>query len=90
MCKAQAEYSSGADNTHRRLKSRQRAPAHQLGALDLTIYEVANVVGVVKGQGDLATRICRAILKRSGGRVARVDAGLGYRSAIVRVTFPRP
>jgi predicted nucleic acid-binding protein len=49
---------------------------YPLGALDLTIYEVANVVGVVKGRGDLAARICRAILKRSGRTLTRIDAAL--------------
>ena len=47
-----------------------------LGALDLTLYEIANVVGVVKGQSEIATRICRTLLKRSAGRLARVDEAL--------------
>jgi predicted nucleic acid-binding protein len=47
-----------------------------LGALDLTLYEIANVVGVVKGQGEIATRICRTLLKRSEGKLARVDEAL--------------
>jgi predicted nucleic acid-binding protein len=64
------------DRFHSAARALALAPAHPLGALDLTIYEVANVVGVVKGHGDLAARICRAILKRSDGRVARVDAAL--------------
>ena len=47
-----------------------------LGALDLTLYEIANVVGVLKGQGEIATRICRTLLKRSEGKLARVDEAL--------------
>jgi predicted nucleic acid-binding protein len=47
-----------------------------LGALDLTLYEIANVVGVVKGQDEIATRICRTLLKRSEGKLARVDEAL--------------
>ncbi len=64
------------DRFHSDARMLALAPAHPLGALDLTIYEVANVVGVIKGQGDLAARICRAILERSDGRVVRVDATL--------------
>jgi len=47
-----------------------------LGALDLTLYEIANVVGIVKGQREIATRICRTLLKRSEGKLARVDEAL--------------
>ncbi len=64
------------DRFHSAARALALTPKHPLGALDLTIYEVANVVGVLKGKGDLAVRICRAILKRSDGRVARVDAAL--------------
>jgi predicted nucleic acid-binding protein len=51
-----------------------------LGALDLTLYEIANVVGAVKGQHELAGRLCRAILKRSEGHCARIDASLVERA----------
>ncbi len=68
------------DDFHSAARALALTPAHPLGALDLTIYEVANVVGVVKGRGDLAARICRAILKRSDGRVVRVDAALAERA----------
>jgi predicted nucleic acid-binding protein len=64
------------DRFHSAARTLALTPAQPLGTLDLTIYEVANVVGVVKGQGDLAARICRAIIKRSDGRVARIDAVL--------------
>lgn len=47
-----------------------------LGALDLTLYEVANVLGTVKGRRDLAGRVCRAILKRSEGHSVRIDLAL--------------
>lgn len=50
--------------------------ARPLGALDLTLYEIANVVGVVKGQRELAARICRTLLKRSEGALTRVDRAL--------------
>ena len=52
------------------------SPEHSLGALDLTLYEVSNVVGVVKGQPELAGRICRAIVRRSESSLVRVSTAL--------------
>jgi predicted nucleic acid-binding protein len=49
---------------------------HDLAALDLTLYEVANVVGVVKGQPKTALDICRAICKRSANNLVRVSPAL--------------
>jgi predicted nucleic acid-binding protein len=49
---------------------------HSLGALDLTLYEVSNVVGVVKDRRELAGRICRAIVKRSESNFVRVSPTL--------------
>ncbi len=49
---------------------------HPLAALDLTLYEVANVVGARKRQHDLARRVCRSILERCGERLVRADAEL--------------
>jgi predicted nucleic acid-binding protein len=43
-------------------------------ALDLTLYEVANVLGARKLRHDLAKRVCRAILARCGEHIARIDA----------------
>jgi predicted nucleic acid-binding protein len=51
-------------------------PARPLGALDLTLYEIANVVGVVKSRREIATRISQTLLKRSEGALARVDEAL--------------
>ncbi len=50
--------------------------AHSLGALDLTLYEVSNVVGSVKGQRELAGRICHAIFRRSEGSLVRISPAL--------------
>jgi predicted nucleic acid-binding protein len=47
-----------------------------LAALDLTLYEVANVVGVMKGRDELGVRLCNAIVERTGERLIRVDAKL--------------
>jgi predicted nucleic acid-binding protein len=50
--------------------------AHALGALDLALYEVSNVVGAVKGQGQLADRMCRLIVKRSRHNLVRISPAL--------------
>lgn len=45
-------------------------------AIDLTYYEVANVVGRRWGHPDLARELCRTIDLRCGGRVVPVDLNL--------------
>ncbi len=45
-------------------------------AIDLTYYEVGNVVGARWGHPDLARELCRTIDLRCGGRVVAVDAEL--------------
>lgn len=47
-----------------------------LAALDLTLYEVANVVAKRYGDPDEAQRITRAILRTCGGNVLRMDPDL--------------
>lgn len=47
-----------------------------LGALDLTLYEIANVVGAIKSRREVATRIAQTLLKRSEGALVRVDEAL--------------
>jgi predicted nucleic acid-binding protein len=49
---------------------------HVLGALDLAFYEVSNVVGAVKGQRQLADRMCRLIVKRSRHNLVRISPAL--------------
>jgi predicted nucleic acid-binding protein len=46
-------------------------------ALDLTLYEVVNVVARQYRQPDQAQRIARAILRTCGEELARVDHALG-------------
>jgi predicted nucleic acid-binding protein len=53
-----------------------RAQAHALGALDLTLYEVANAVGVKQGDTDEASRVIRLLLRCCRDRVFAVDAEL--------------
>ena len=48
----------------------------QVAALDLTLYEVANVVGSRKQRGDDATDLCRLIVARCAGQMIAIDAEL--------------
>lgn len=45
-------------------------------ALDLTLYETANVVGTRWRQPDAASELCRTILARCGDAMIRVDRSL--------------
>lgn len=53
---------------------REQAPG--LSALDLTLYEVANALGVKQGDRKQATRINRLLLKSCRNRVLPVEAEL--------------
>ncbi|HVQ60115.1 MAG TPA: type II toxin-antitoxin system VapC family toxin [Solirubrobacterales bacterium] len=47
-----------------------------VSALDLTVYEVANVVGTRWRQLDAAGQLIRTIASRCGDRLVRVDSAL--------------
>lgn len=64
------------DRYHAAARALVLDPGRPLGALDLTLYEIANVVGAVKSQRRIATRITQTLLKRSEGALVRVDAAL--------------
>jgi predicted nucleic acid-binding protein len=64
------------DRYHTAARALVLDPARPLGALDLTLYEIANVVGVLKGRHEIATRISQTLLERSEGALARVDEAL--------------
>jgi predicted nucleic acid-binding protein len=64
------------DSFHAPSRALVLSPEHSLGALDLTLYEVSNVVGVVKDQRELAGRICHAIVKRSERNLVRISPTL--------------
>jgi len=51
-------------------------PSRPAAALDLTLYEVANVVGTRWGSPELARDLCRTLTARCAGRVVAVDAAL--------------
>lgn len=64
------------DRYHAAARALVLDPAKPLGALDLTLYEIANVVGAIKGRREIATRIAQTLLKRSEGVLVRVDEAL--------------
>lgn len=51
-------------------------PARPVAALDLTYYEVANVVGARWRAPKVARELTRTISARCGGQVATIDSGL--------------
>lgn len=53
---------------------REQAPS--LNALDLTLYEVANAIGVKQGDAKEASRVNRLLLRCCGDRVLSVKAEL--------------
>jgi predicted nucleic acid-binding protein len=53
----------------------QQAP-RPLGAIDLTLYEVANVVGVLDRNPDSAKTLAAVITRRCRGRLVSLDADL--------------
>jgi predicted nucleic acid-binding protein len=48
-------------------------PARPVAALDLTLYEVANVLGVVQGHPGEAADLCRLVAGRSGTDLVAID-----------------
>jgi predicted nucleic acid-binding protein len=53
---------------------REQGPS--LSALDLTLYEVANAIGVKQGDANVASRVNRLLLKCCRDRVFAVDVEL--------------
>jgi predicted nucleic acid-binding protein len=47
-----------------------------MGALDLTLYEVANIVGARWRDEKEALRLCRSVERRCAHRMVRIDVGL--------------
>ena len=47
-----------------------------VSSLDLTLYEVANVVGARWGRPEAARELCRSIVARCGDHLVNVDAAL--------------
>lgn len=53
-----------------------RKPPAPLAALDLTLYEVANVVGVRDRRPDTARTLTQIVRRRCGDRIVTLDADL--------------
>ena len=53
-----------------------RRPPRPLAALDLTLYEVANVVGVREGDRAGARVVANVVRRRCRDRIVTLDAGL--------------
>jgi predicted nucleic acid-binding protein len=53
-----------------------RRPPRPLAALDLTLYEVANVVGVREGDRAGARTVASVVRRRCRDRIVAFDAGL--------------
>lgn len=51
-------------------------PVYPVAALDLTLYEVVNALGVRRGVRDGAIDLCRLVIARSGPQLLGVDAQL--------------
>jgi predicted nucleic acid-binding protein len=64
------------DRYYSAARSLVRDQALPLAALDLTLYEIANVVGARKGKIDDARYITQVALICCQDRLVRVDAGL--------------
>lgn len=57
------------------------------GALDLTLYEVANAVGSKRRRPREAAVICRRLEERCAGAIVRVDAQLVATTAEIAVEY---
>jgi predicted nucleic acid-binding protein len=53
-----------------------RNPAGPLAALDLTMYEIANVVGVREGESESAQTLIKVLRRRCEQRIVGVDLDL--------------
>jgi predicted nucleic acid-binding protein len=58
-----------------------------VAALDLTLYEVANVIGATKGRIEEATDMCRLISSRCTGRMVAMDSQLIRRTLETAVEY---
>lgn len=64
------------DDPNRELARELVLDADPVAALDLTLYEVANVVGARNRRHDEAADLCRLIVGRCADRLVAVDAEL--------------
>lgn len=62
-----------ADRFHRSARSIVLDVDHPLAALDLTLYEIANVLGVKRRLPDQARDIAQFVVDRCGSSLVKVD-----------------
>lgn len=68
--------SDRSDRFHAAAAALATEPNQPVSALDLTLYEVANVIGARDGRPDEAGALNRLIMKRCGGYLVSVDLEL--------------
>ncbi|HEY6729694.1 MAG TPA: PIN domain-containing protein [Solirubrobacterales bacterium] len=71
-----ASLASPGESAHREAKDLLVDSAEVLGALDLTLFELANAVGVKMGRPERAQRLFELVAARCGERLVRVDSQL--------------
>jgi len=75
------------EDPNREVASALALSADPVAALDLTIYEVANVVGARNRRPEEAANLCRLIVGRCRSRLVAVDAELIREAIGVAVEF---
>lgn len=66
----------GSDRHFESARALAVSPEIPVAALDLTLYEVANALGVRRGHTEEATSLCRLIARRCGGELLGIDVDL--------------
>lgn len=65
-----------ANRWHEAANGLVRRPPVPLAAIDLTLYEIANAVGVRDGRPDAAGSLARVLQRRCKNRIVALDAEL--------------
>lgn len=75
------------EDPNREVASALALSADPVAALDLTVYEVANVVGARNRRPKEAANLCRLIVGRCRDRLVAVDAELIHKAIDVAAEF---
>lgn len=65
-----------ANRWHQSAQALIRKPPEPLGAIDLTLYEVANVIGARERRPEVARTVDDILRRRCGERIVTLDAEL--------------
>jgi predicted nucleic acid-binding protein len=65
-----------ANRWHQPAQALIRKPPEPLGAIDLTLYEVANVIGAREGRPEVARTVGEVLRRRCGERILALDPEL--------------